>query len=144
MGSSMLTRGERIVAATGALLVLDLIALPWHRTTFAPSVVGVLEISRTGVQRPNAGLGLLALLAATTMVTQVVATKLAGVSLPEIPVPWAQVHLVAGWAALALLVLKLMAAPERLGSGAWLGAALAGGLAYGGVTISREARSPDR
>ncbi|MGH9188601.1 MAG: hypothetical protein ACRD0Q_00985 [Acidimicrobiales bacterium] len=140
----MLTRGERIVAVAGTLLLVDLIALPWHRTTFAPSVVGVLEISRTGVQRPNAGLGLLALLAAAAMVTQVVATKVAGASLPEIPVPWAQVHLVAGWAAVALLVLKLMAAPERLGSGAWLGLALAGALAYGGVTVNREARNPDR
>ncbi len=138
MDLNKLTRGDKIVLGTGLLLVLDLLAFPWHKIT----VANLLSVSRTGVQSPNSVYGVLALLLAIVMVAQVVASKLTSAKLPEIPLPWGQVHLIAGAAAFALLLLKLLVETDFLGFGAFLGVILAAGLAFGGFTISQEARRP--
>jgi hypothetical protein len=135
MDFSKLTMGDRIVLGAGALLILDLLFFPWHNI----SVGGILDVNRTGVQSPNSFYGVLALLLAAVMVAQVVVSKLTAAKLPDIPVPWSRVHLIAGAAILVLLLLKLMAETNFLGFGAFLGVILAGALAYGGYTISREA-----
>lgn len=137
MDFSRLTMGDRIVLGAGALLVLDLLFFPWHNI----SVGGILHVSRTGVQSPNGFYGVLALLLVVVMVAQVVVSKLTAAKLPEIPLPWSQVHLIAGIAVLALLLLKLLVETNFLGFGAFLGLILAAALAFGGYTISREAPS---
>ncbi len=77
------------------------------------------------------------------MVTEiVVVARFTTAKLPETPVPWAQVHLIAGAATLALLVLKLLGETHYLGFGCFLGLLLAAGLAFGGYTVSQEARRP--
>ena len=138
MDLSKLTRGEQIVLGAGLLLSLDLLAFPWHRI----SVLGIVAVTRTGVQSPNAVYGLLALLLALVMVAQVVVSKLTAAKLPDLPVPWSQVHQIAGVAAFALLLLKLLVETNALGFGAFLGLILAGVLAFGGYTIGQEARRP--
>ncbi len=137
MDFNKLTKGDRVVAAAGLLLILDLLVLPWHRIA-----VGPLSVSRTGVQSPNSFYGVLALLLALIMVAQVVVAKLTAAKLPEIPVPWSQVHLIAGIAVFALLLLKLVVETSYLGFGAFLGLIFAAALAFGGFTISQEARRP--
>jgi hypothetical protein len=133
-----LSKGERIVAGAGLLLVIDLLFLPWHHIT----VRGLLSASRTGVQSPNSFYGVLALLLALVMVAQVVVSKLTAAKLPDIPVPWAQVHLIAGIAVFALLLLKLLVETSYLGFGAFLGLIFSAALAFGGFTVSQEERHP--
>jgi len=133
-----LSKGDKIVAGAGLLLVIDLLILPWHHFT----VRGILSVSRTGVQSPNSFYGVLAMLLALVMVAQVVVSKLTTAKLPDIPVPWAQVHLIAGIAVLALLLLKLLVETSYLGFGAFLGLILAAALAFGGFTINQEAQRP--
>ena len=137
MDFSKLTLGDRIVLGAGVLLAVDLLFFPWHNI----SVGGILDVSRTGVQSPNAFYGVLALLLVVVMVAQVVVSKLTAAKLPEIPLPWSRVHLIAGIAVLALLLLKLLVETNFLGFGAFLGMILAAALAFGGYTISREAPS---
>jgi hypothetical protein len=67
------------------------------------------------------------------MVLHVVATKVS----PAVPRA-EQVHLVAGAVVLGLIVAKLMANNDFLGTGAWIGIALAAALAYGGFLLSQE------
>ena len=136
MDFNKLTKGDKIVMAAGLLLILDLLLFPWHKI----SMSGLLSVNRTGVQSPNAFYGVLALLLALVMVVQVGLSKLTTVALPEIPVPWAQVHLIASIATFALRLLKLVVETSFLGFGAFLGLVAAAALVFGGFTISQEAR----
>ncbi|HUR22767.1 MAG TPA: hypothetical protein VMZ73_02740 [Acidimicrobiales bacterium] len=137
MDFSKLTLGNKIVLGAGVLLILDLLFFPWHNV----SVGGIVDVNRTGVQSPNSFYGVLALLLALVMVAQVVVSKLTTAKLPDIPLPWSRVHLIAGIAVLALLLLKLLVETSFLGFGAFLGLILAAALAYGGYTISQEGPS---
>lgn len=143
MDLSKLTRGEKIILATGVLLIIDLVALPWHHVSLGrlSELTGV-SVNRTAIQSPHGVYGWLALLLALVMVAQIVVARFTTAKLPEIPVPWAQVHLVAGVVTLALLLLKLVVETNYLGFGCFLGLLLAAGLAFGGFTVSQEARRP--
>lgn len=135
MDLNKLTKGDKIVLGAGVLLIIDLLFLPWHKI----SLGGVLDVTRTGVQSPNSFYGVLALLLALVMVVQVVVSRLTSAKLPEIPLPWARVHLIAGIAAFALLLLKLLVETSSLGFGAFLGLILAAVLAFGGFIMNQEA-----
>jgi hypothetical protein len=80
-----------------------------------------------------------ALLVTLVMVAHIVATKLANATLPDIPVPWGQVHLIAGCTVFGLLLIKLVAETDYTAYGAYLGVLLAAALAFGGFTVSKEA-----
>lgn len=137
MDINRLTKGDRIVLGAGVLLILDLLVLPWHKISLV-----IVDVTRTGVQSPNGFYGVVALLLALVMVAQVAVSKLTTATLPQLPVPWSQVHLFAGIAAFALLLLKLLVETSALGFGAFLGLILAAGLAFGGYTINQEAHHP--
>jgi hypothetical protein len=138
MDFNKLSKGERIVLISGVLLVIDLLFLPWHRIRLG-GVLGVgVDVSRTGVQSPNSGYGILALLVTLVMIAQIVAARFTSAKLPKPPVPWGRVHLIAGIVVLALLVIKLIAQTDFLGFGCFLGILLAAALAFGGITISTE------
>ena len=133
------TRGEAIVVGAGALLVLDLLFAPWHHFAIDVNLkqFGVelpsFRLDRHGVQNPQAFFGISSAVIAVLMVAHVVATKVSAA------VPRAeQLHLVAGAVVLGLIVAKLMANNDFLGTGAWLGIALAAALAYGGFLLSQE------
>ncbi|MGI9023293.1 MAG: hypothetical protein ACR2HV_08710, partial [Acidimicrobiales bacterium] len=123
----------------GVLLIVDLLFLPWHSID-----VGILAsldvgtINRTAVQSPKEFYGILALLLTVVMVTQVALARLTTAKLPQIPVPWGHVHVIAGVSVLVLLLVKLLVETKSLGYGAWLGVLLAGALAFGGYTVNRE------
>ena len=136
MDFSKLTKGERIVLVAGGLLVVDLLFLPWHRIRIS-GILG-LTYRRTGVQSPNGGYGVLALLIVLVMIGQIVAARFTTAKLPRPPVPWGQVHLIAGIAVLALLLIKLLVETNFLGVGCFLGLLLAAAVAFGGVTIRNE------
>lgn len=122
----------------GALLVADLVALPWHRYSLDLGRRGLdvpaFNLERTGVQSPQAAFGIAALVLAAAMATHVLATKVVP-ALPRLE----QVHLVAGSLVLGLLLAKLLADREFLGTGAWVGVALGAAVAYGGFALSQDA-----
>lgn len=138
MDFDKLTKGDKIVLGAGLLLVIDLLFLPWHKIALG----GLLNVTRTGVQSPNSFYGVLALLLALVMVAQVVVSRLTSAQLPEMPLPWSRVHLIAGVAAFALLLIKLLVETNSLGFGSFLGLILAAALAFGGYVMTQEARRP--
>jgi hypothetical protein len=129
-----LTQGERIVLIAGVLLILDLLLFAWHSVD-----AGVLgDYKRTGVQSPNSFYGVLALLLTLVMVGQIIAAKLANAKLPDLPISWGQVHMIAGIIVFALLLLKLIVETDFLGFGAYLGVLLGAAVAFGGFSINKE------
>ncbi len=134
MDLSKLTPGEKIVLAAGAVLLIDLLFLPWHKID-----LGIFTVSRSAVESPNAFWGVLALLVTAAMVAVVVVTRFTAAKLPDVPVPWGQAMFIAGAAVAALLLLKLVLETSALGIGAWLGILLGGGMAYGGFLMRNEA-----
>lgn len=136
------TRGERIIAVAGLLLIADLFLLPWHHFAVGvPKGLGLtapgFTYNRNGVQNPHPNLGIAAVVLAGAMVLQVLAARTgrAAAAMPDV----SQLHLVAGAAALGALVAKLLSFDQFLGTGAYLGILLAGGLAFGGYLRSQEA-----
>ena len=139
MDLSRLSQGERIVLVAGVLLIIDLLFLPWHDIDIggAAGALGV-DTTRGGVQSPNGFYGIVALILTLVMVGQIVADKLTGATLPSLPVPWSQVHMIAGIAVAVMLVIKLIAETEFLGFGAYLGVVLGLAVAFGGYSIAQE------
>jgi len=134
MDFKKLTQGERIVLIAGVLLIIDLLVLPWHNIKLG----GLVDVNRTGVQSPNAFYGVIALLLAIVMVGQIIATKIANAKLPDLPIGWGQVHMIAGILVFALLLLKLIVETNFLGFGAYLGVILGAAMAFGGFSINKE------
>jgi hypothetical protein len=135
MDLSRLSRGDRIVVIAGALVVIDLLFLPW--ISISVPVIGTV-VSYTGISAPNGFLGFLAALAAAAMVAQILVSKFTTAKLPDLPVPWPRAHMLGGIVVLALLLLKLLLHTNLLGFGAYLGILFAAGLAFGGYTVDQE------
>lgn len=129
MDLNKLTAGERIVVFAGALLLADLLFLPWH---------DFIAISRTAIQTPNSFWGVMALVVTAAMVALVVVTRFTSAKAPELPVPTGQAMFVGGVAVAALLFLKIAVQTSDLAIGAWLGFLLGGALAYGGSLVRKE------
>lgn len=138
MDVTRLTLGERVVLVAGLVLIIDLLFLPWHDIDIGGLEIAGLDTTRSGVQSPNGGYGVIALLLALVMVGQIVASKLMSASLPNPPVPWSQIHLIASAIVLVALVVKLFAETDYLGFGAYLGLLLAAALAFGAYTIKQD------
>jgi hypothetical protein len=133
-----LTTGERLAGIAGALLIVDLLFLPWHQID-----LGIVSVSRTGVQSPNAAWGVIALLLAIAVVTVVVLVRLVEVALPSLPIAWSQATVIAAAVAAGCLLLKLLVETELLGFGAVLGLLLAGAMAYGTWIMRTEGFEPN-
>ncbi len=130
-----------VIVAAGILLAADLLALPWHHYRLDIRDLGLdvpaFNLERTGVQSPQAAFGIAAAGIALGMALHVVVAKLTS-ALPRAE----QLHLVAGAVVLGLVLAKLLADREFLGTGAWVGTALAFAVAYGGFALSQESESP--
>lgn len=131
------TRGERTLVATSVLLALNLVLLPWHNYSLDMGQLGVqvpsFSLRRTGVQSPYPAFGIAALIVALAMALHTVAHRL-NPAVPRLD----EFRLVAGAVVLGLVLGKLVANREFLGIGAWLGTALALGVAYSGFALSQE------
>jgi len=138
-----------VVLVTGVLLVLDLVLLPWHRVSIGLGSLPGIHVDSTGIESPDAALGIISLLLAALLVVQLLVAKATGSRLPQLPDAWGRMapgrlQLLVGSAVVALLVVKLFLNTDFLGVGSWLGVLLAGGLAYGELAIERDrgGRSP--
>lgn len=132
-----LSEGEWIVLIGGTLLIVHLLLMPWHDIDLGGADVA-LDTTRTAVQSPYSGYGVAAVALTTLMVVQIVLARLTPVRLPEPPVPWTQVQLIAGIFVAVVLVIKLVRETAFLGYGAYSG--VVGGLlvAYAGYRISQQ------
>jgi hypothetical protein len=140
MDFKKLSQGERIALIAGVLLIIDLLFLPWHKVS---TVVFGQTISGTAsaIESPNGFYGVLALLLTLVMVGVLIASKLANVKLPDLPIPLGQALMILGIAVFVLLLIKLLAETNFLGFGAYLGILLGAALAFGGFSINKESTS---
>ena len=128
------------MAVAGVLLGADLLLLPFHHYSVDLKVeefgidVPSFRIDVTGVQDPYKAFGIAALVVLVGMVVHILTARVTA----AVPPP-GQAHLVAGAVVLGLVGAKMLANHDFLGIGAWLGLALAFGVAYGGFVLGQEA-----
>ena len=135
MDFGSLSRGEKMVVRAGGLLLVDLLFFPWHRFPAAVAFLGISDQSRTAVQTPNSLQGTIAFLLAVAMVAQILMARSgSGRANPTL----VKLQPVAGMAVLAVLAWKLATDTSYLSVGAYLGIALAAGVAYGGFLIGQQ------
>lgn len=135
MDLSKLTLADKIIAATGIVLLIDLLFLPWHSIDLGPFG----SVTRSGIESPNGFWGILALLLTIVVLAVLVITRFTTTKLPDLPVPLNRAIFFGTIAVLALLVLKLLLEMDALGFGSWLAILLGAGMVYGGFLKSQEA-----
>ena len=140
MDLNKLTQGEKVIAGSAiALLIFSF--LPWYGVDLK-----ILTVTRS--YNRNGWdyflFGVIPLLLAVAMVGLIALNRFSDTKLPDPPLPWGQIHLIAGCVAGALVLLKLLIGDSVGGFdldrkfGIFL-AVLAGiGLAAGGFLKSRE------
>jgi hypothetical protein len=134
-----LSLGDKIVGATGIVLLIDLLFFPWHKVDLGFDIPGVADsVTRKAIQSPNAVWGWLALLVALAIVAAVIIRKLTTTQLPDLPVPWPRAIFFGTIAVLVLLLIKLISETDFLAFGAYLAILLGAGMVYGGFLISKE------
>jgi len=137
-----LSLGDKIVGATGIVLLIDLLFFPWHKVDLGFDIPGVADsVTRKAIQSPNAVWGWLALLVALAIVAAVIIRKLTTTQLPDLPVPWPRAIFFGTIAVLVLLVIKLISETDFLAFGSYLAILLGAGMVYGGFLISKETES---
>jgi hypothetical protein len=137
-----LSQGEWIVLVIGLLLLADLIFLPWHAVHLTPTQQAVADAygfdpTPAAVQSPGRGYGIAAVIFLLVMIVQILIARFTTLRLPQPPVPWSQIHLIAGIFVLVVLAIKLIRDTSGLGYGAYSG--ILGGVlvAYGGYLIAQ-------
>jgi hypothetical protein len=131
-----LTQGEKVIAGSAiALFVFSF--LPWYGITFLGH-----SASRNGWDYFL--FGTIPVLLAIAMVAVIAISRFSETQLPDPPLPWGQIHLIAGGIAAVLVLLKLLigdsVATINLDRkfGIYLSLLAAIGLAAGGYLKSRE------
>jgi hypothetical protein len=128
MDLDKLSLSDKIIAGTGIVLIINLLFLPWHSVD-----LGFRTYTRTAVQSPNSGWGVIALLLTIAVVAVTLLRVLKpDTTLPDLPVSWDRAVFFGTVAVAVVLLLKLIMETDFLGFGAWLGILLAAGMAYGG------------
>jgi hypothetical protein len=127
-----LSQSEKIIAGSGIALLLFSF-FPWY---------GLGGGSRNGWDYFL--FGIIPVLLGAVMVAQIAISRFTETKLPDLPVTWGQVHMIAGIAAAVLVVLKLLIGDDVFGIdldrkfGLFLATLAAIGLAVGGFLRSRE------
>jgi hypothetical protein len=96
---SKLTTADKLIIG-GGLAYLIFMFLPWY------GVEDFTDASNSGWDYFLGGI--IPLLIILVMVAQIVVTKFSDTELPSPPVPWSQVHLIAGVAVAIILLLRLL------------------------------------
>jgi hypothetical protein len=133
-----LTTSDKIIAGSGILLFIAYF-LPWFKVDFG-AFGGSATASGSDV---DFLWSTLPMLIGLVMAAVIIASKLFDVKLPDLPLPWGQVHLGLGAIAALLVVLKLIIGedPTELidrAYGLFIAAIAAIGLAAGGFLKFQE------
>lgn len=108
MDLSKLSTGDKLVAGAALALFVSLF-FPWFGVDFEGAGGFSASASASGYDAGGFLFAILPLLLALVMVGQIALARLAPqTKLPEPPLPWGQVHLIAGGVALALVLLKFL------------------------------------
>ena len=136
MDLNKLTTGEKVIAAAGIVFLISMF-LPWW---------GLFGYSNTGWDYFLTGI--LPLLIIIVMVGQIALAKFSTTELPKPPLPWNQIHLIAGAVVAVLLVLRvLITSSEGSGGfevdlerewGLWVALLSAIGVGVGGFLKSKD------
>jgi hypothetical protein len=141
MDLNKLTTGEKVICASGILFLISMF-FPWWG----------LDFGEFGSASNNGWdyflTGWLPLLLIIVMIGQIVISKFTDTELPKPPLPWNQVHLIAGIAVAVLLILRVViGASEGSGGfevdldrmwGLWVALVAAIGVGVGGLLKSKE------
>jgi hypothetical protein len=141
MDLNKLTTGEKVIVASGILFLISMF-FPWWG----------LDFGEFGSASNNGWdyflTGWLPLLLIIVMIGQIVIAKFTDTELPKPPLPWNQVHLIAGIAVAVLLILRvIIGASEGSGGfevdldrmwGLWVALVAAIGVGVGGFLKSKE------
>lgn len=141
MDLNKLTTGEKVICASGILFLIAMF-LPWWGLDFGDFG----SASNSGWDYFLTGI--LPLLIVVAMVAQILLTKFSSTQLPAPPLPWNQLHLIAGGVVAVLLVLRVIIGSSE-GSGAfevdldrmyglWVALVAAIGVGVGGFLKSKE------
>jgi len=136
MGIGKLSPGERVIGGAGILLFVDSF-LPWFRFCVGALVFRACA-HHSAWANPLSALGVLIAIA---MVVQIAVRHYSSARMGEAGnMTWGQVHLFAGFAVFALVILQFLAgdSPMHRVFGVFVGLVGAAGLAYGGMIRSRE------
>jgi hypothetical protein len=129
----------RVVVVACALLLFDLLFLPWYNRSF---VIGY-TVERTALEPPQGWLAVLAWLATAALLAETVLSRMSQRGLPRLAVPWSRVQIMQGAAILVLVVLKLLFT-AHYAWGSWLGVLLAGAVGYGAWVANHEPAAYER
>jgi len=130
-----LSLGEKIIVPAGAVLFI-VGFLPWYSVDLGP----LGTYTRSGWESPGAIWSILAILVGLAMAGVVVVKNLGTVEVPANVggFTWPKIHLGAGVAALAFVLIKLANESSHLGFGFYLGILAAAALAAGGFLMFKE------
>jgi hypothetical protein len=136
-----LTTADRVILVAGIVFLVAMF-LPWYGLDFG----SFGSASNTGWDYFLTGI--LPLLLVIVMVGQIAITRFSTTELPALPLPWAQVHLIAGAAVAVLLILRVIITSEESGGGItveldrewglWVALVAAIGVGVGGFLKSQE------
>lgn len=137
MDLNKLTTSDKVIAGSGILLFIAYF-MPWFKVDFGPG--GSVSASGGDV---DFIWSTFPMLIGLVMAGVVIASKLFDVKLPDLPVPWGQVHLGLGGLAALLVVLKLLMGEDpssvvERAFGLFIAAIAAIGLAAGGFLKFQE------
>lgn len=141
MDFNKLTTADKVIGASGIVFLIAMF-LPWWG----------IEIEGFGTGS-NSGwdyflTGILPLLIILAMVAQIAIAKFSATELPKPPIPWSQIHLIAGGVVAVLLILRVViGSSEGSGTfeidldrmyGLWIALLAAIGVGAGGFLKSKE------
>ncbi len=138
MDLKKLTTGEKVVAASGILLLVDSF-LSWYGVDFDLGPLGSGSVNLNGWERPSAFLSVVAILLGVVMAAHVIATKLFNVESPKLGnLGWGLLHLILGAVAFVFVLIKLISNTDATKIGIYLGIIFTAGLAAGGYLMAKE------
>ena len=139
MDLKKLSRGDQIMGGAGVLLFLFSF-FPWWGKKVGDGFISA-SYSESGW---GGFLGLLGILIGLAVVVVLVLDKLTTVKLPDLPLPWNQVYLIASCVSAALILLEFLVGRSESGIdldrrvGAFLGLLAAIGMAVGAFLRTKE------